>query len=377
MYDSCIGSILLYTFDESTGWSHSMLSKSGPIRSHVIEGVEVLTKKPKSLPWNQLEQVIHSHQRFVVASHIRPDGDAIGSVLTMGRLLKKMGKEVVCLLEDDPKPTFSRFFVDGEIVHYRSKLVELDGCEVTIMVDAGEWFRLGDELGMVLKTHPSLKVCIDHHIPQNDFDGLRLLDEHSPSTTVLLYRFLSYLKQPLTFDLAEPIYLGIIVDTQNFHLPNTTEETHHIAAECLHCGVKPNQVHEPVFGTMRFSRLRLLTLAIQTLEIHCDGKVGVMHVDQEMFRQANAESFEDEGFVDFVRTIEGVQVGIYIREDGNGSVKVSWRAKGANNVVKSATQFGGGGHKAAAGAVVEGSLAWVKAKVIEDIEHRYKLGEIQ
>ncbi|MGC9329766.1 MAG: DHH family phosphoesterase, partial [Candidatus Hinthialibacter sp.] len=247
--------------------------------------------------------------------------------------------------------------------------------EVMVMVDAGEWPRLG-RIGETMMRHPGDKICIDHHIPQNTFEGLRFVDPNSPSTTVLIYRFIQFLEMDFDLALAEPVYLGLIVDTQNFHLPNTTEEAHLIAAHCLRAGVQPHSVYEPIFGTTLVSRMRLMSEALKTFEIVCDGKVGVMYTTLDMFRQAEADPSDDDGFIDFVRSVQGVRIGVYLREEENGLVKVSWRAKGDNDVASTAYKFGGGGHLRAAGASIHGSLPEVKQLVLQELKERAANGTI-
>ncbi|MFB3789015.1 MAG: bifunctional oligoribonuclease/PAP phosphatase NrnA [bacterium] len=325
--------------------------------------------------WAPLADLIAAHDRFLISSHIRPDGDAIGSALAMRRLLERLGKDAVCVMDEDPGRLYASFFSSGEIQILDSRAPTLPNREVMVMVDAGEWYRLG-RAGDLMRQHPGPKICIDHHLPQNEFHGLKIVDVHSPSTTVMIYRFLRYLDMELTFGLAEPIYLGLIVDTQNFHLPNTTEETHFIAAECLRAGVRPDQVHKPVYGTLRFARIRLLSQAFSNLEVFFQGKVGLMHTTRAMFEAYGADESDDDGFVDLVKAVEGVRVGVYLREEKDRTIKVSWRTLGENSVVESALRFGGGGHKQAAGATVAGDITSVKQLVLTDLEQRIVRGEI-
>jgi len=325
--------------------------------------------------WAPLADLIAAHDRFLISSHIRPDGDAIGSALAMRRLLERLGKDAVCVMDEDPGRMYECFFSPGEIQILDTQVPSFAGREVMVMVDAGEWYRLG-RAGDVMRQHPGPKICIDHHIPQNEFHGLKIVDVHSPSTTVMIYRFLRYLDMELAFDLAEPIYLGLIVDTQNFHLPNTTEESHYIAAECLRAGVRPDRVHKPVYGTLRFARIRLLSQAFSNLEVHFQGKVALMYTTRAMFEAYGADESDDDGFVDLVKAVEGVRAGVYLREEKDKTVKISWRTVGNNSVVEAAHRFGGGGHKQAAGATIAGDIESVKNIVLTDLEQRIARGEI-
>lgn len=325
--------------------------------------------------WEEFAQVLFTYQRFLVSSHIHPDGDAVGSALAFKRLAEKLGKQVTWVMDDDPGEMFSNFYHTEEVTLFNPEAVDYSFHEVMVMTDASIWKRLG-RVGTVMESHPGPKLCVDHHQSLDSFPGVKLHDVNSPSTTVIMHRLLKYLDMELTLDIAEPIYLGMIVDTQNFHLPNTTEEAHLIAAECLRAGVRPQKVYEPVYGTLHFSRMKLMSEAFKTVQIHCDGKVGVMYTTQQMFKEAAARKSDDEGFSDLIRTIEGVQVGIYLREAPDGSIKVSWRAKGNNNVEISARRFGGGGHIRASGALFRGKLENVLQIVVKDMEDRVAKGEI-
>ncbi len=325
--------------------------------------------------WKELDLLLQQYSRFLVSSHIHPDGDAIGASLAFKRGLQKIGKDVQWMMNEDPGRMFHKFYSKDELIIYAPNETDFSDREVLVMVDANEWSRMG-ELGEAIKNHPGEKVCIDHHYIHNHVSEVQIVDTDSPSTTVILYRMMKHLGVELTKEIAEPIYLGMIVDTQNFHLPNTTEESHLVAAECLRVGVEPFEVYEPVYGITSFPRLRLMSEVFNTLEIHFDGRIGLMYTTQDMFDRAGAQERDDEGFSDLVRTIEGVSIGIYLREEPNGKIKVSWRAKGDNNVVVSAQKFGGGGHIRAAGCTIYGSLQEIKKEVLKNMEQRFANGEI-
>ncbi len=325
--------------------------------------------------WDDVNTIIHNASRFVVSSHIRPDADAVGSALAMSRLLKRLGKDGCWVMKDDPGSQFKPFYSPKELTMYDKEKIDLTQHDAIVMVDAGEWKRLGwvEEIQAHL---PSRRICIDHHPAVNSFDGVRVVDAQASSTTVMIHRLIKFLDIDLTYDLAEPIYLGIMGDTQNFHLSNTTEEAHQIAIECLRTGVEPEKVHEPVFGTTPISRLKLISNAYQTVEVKLEGKVSVMYTTHQMFEEAGADWWEDEGFSDLLRTIDGVSVGIYLREDEENKVKVSWRSKGENDISISARKFGGGGHAKASGARIKGSIEEVCQIVLEEMEQRIQAGEI-
>ncbi len=326
--------------------------------------------------WTDFLNLLESSQRFLVSSHINPDGDAIGSALAFKGILEKLGKDVKWVMDDHPGDMFAPFYDVRDIEIYDPQITSWEDREVAVMLDAPFWKRMGN-VGEAMEKLPAKKLCIDHHECSETFQGVKISDTEAPSTTVIVYRIAQQLGLELTLDLAEPIYLGLIVDTQNFHLPNTTIESHYIAADCLRAGVKPFEVYEPVFGTTSFARMRLMSETFHTVQVLCDGKVGLMYTSREMFKKCGAKKADDEGFSDMVRTIKGVRVGIYIRELEDGRVKVSWRGKGDNNVEMSARYFGGGGHFGAAGSRLNYSLNEAIQLVSEEITERCKRGEIE
>lgn len=328
----------------------------------------------QSCNWAPLVERFERTKTFVISSHIHPDGDAIGSALALRRMLENYGKDAICYFTHPAGRQLEPFCKPGEILLHGKDEIDLSDRDLVVMVDASGWDRLG-VAGDVLEQHPAANVCIDHHPEVGEFPGLRIVDTNASSTTVLIYRLLKYMQLPLTQDIAEAIYLGMIVDTINFHLPNTNAETHRIAADCIEAGVKPDDVYEPVFGTMRFSRMRLMAEAFSKASVLFDGVVGTMYTDLEMVKQCQSDEDDDDGFSDLSRNIEGVKVGIYFRQTAEDRVKVSWRTKEPYSIVESARKFGGGGHLRAAGAMIHASMDEAKNLVLADMEARVKAGD--
>lgn len=328
----------------------------------------------QSNQWAQLVEIIDRMNTFVISSHIHPDGDAIGSAIALRRMLEDYGKDAVCYFTHPAGRQLEPFCKPGEIIQHKIDPVDLSDRDLVIMVDASGWDRLG-EAGAALEKHPAPNVCIDHHPEVGEFPGLRIVDTNASSTTVLIYRLLQYMKLTLTKDIAEAIYLGMIVDTINFHLPNTNAETHRIAADCITAGVKPADVYEPVFGTMRFSRMRLMAEAFANASVLFDGTVGVMYTDLDMVKKCQSDEDDDDGFSDLSRNIEGVKVGVYFRQVDAERVKVSWRTKEPYSIVESARKFGGGGHLRAAGTMIHAPIDKAKKMVLADMEARVNAGD--
>ncbi len=328
----------------------------------------------QSNQWAKLVEIFERMHRYVISSHIHPDGDAIGSALALRRMLESYGKDAICYFSHPAGRQLEPFCKPGELLQLDKDEVDLSDRDLVVMTDASGWDRLG-KVGAILEQHPAPSVCIDHHPEVGEFPGLRIVDTNASSTTVLIYRLLKYMQLPLTKEIAEAIYLGMIVDTINFHLPNTNSETHLIAADCIAAGVKPAEVYEPVFGTMRFSRMRLMAEAFSHASVMFDRTVGVMYTDLDMVARCQSDEDDDDGFSDLSRNIEGVKVGIYLRQIDADRVKVSWRAKEPYSIVESARKFGGGGHLRAAGALIHAPIDEAKKLVLADMEERVNAGD--
>ncbi len=321
------------------------------------------------MDWSALKAFISSYSHFVVTSHIHPDGDAVGSSLAMARLLHRLGKKADVILSDEPAPMYSTFHAPGEIAVYKAGETDLTPYDALLVVDVSSWDRLGT-LGDALKNNGLPGACVDHHPSDDDVTPTVVRDIDASATACLICELVEEMAVPLDYPLAEAIYLGVMVDTQSFRLPNTNRQAHRVAAACLEAGIEPAKIYEPVYGTSPKRKLELLALALPTLSVYAEGKVATIHTTRKMYETSGACGDDDEGLVEYPRQIEGVEVAIFLREWDDGTVKVSWRSRDAYDIRESAIHFGGGGHVRASGAAIEGSIDAVRKEVIDEIVQR-------
>ncbi|HOI75117.1 MAG TPA: bifunctional oligoribonuclease/PAP phosphatase NrnA [Syntrophales bacterium] len=307
--------------------------------------------------------IIHRGRSFLVVAHARPDGDSVGSMLALYHMLKTAGKEPLVYSQDAIPENYRFLPGSGEVVF---DLPAGRMYDAVFLLDCSELDRVGDRWEEISKAGPL--VNIDHHISNDRFTDVFLIDAHASSTAELLYRLAVALGWELSKEAADCLYTGILTDTGGFCYGNTGRDSLFAAADLVASGANPQWVSENVYESKPLEKIRLLARAMATMEFQLDGKVGLMVVTLADFAASGALFEHTEGFVDFPRGIRGVQVSVLFTEVADRSYKVSLRSKGRVNIEKVARSFGGGGHMNAAACRLEGELADVVRRVLEEIE---------
>jgi bifunctional oligoribonuclease and PAP phosphatase NrnA len=310
----------------------------------------------------KITEVIRSSRRFLITSHIRLDGDAIGSELALYLMLRDMGKEA-CVYNRDATPQMYRFLPGADrIVNHMDAQQSFDA---VFILDCSEIDRVGEEAPRVGAV-PNI-INIDHHISNGSFGDLSLLDPAASSTGEIVYRLMRALDADITKDIAINLYTAILTDTGAFRYSNTQRKTFRIAGELVARGADPWWISQKIYENNPEQKMRLLAKALDTLTFFWDRKIGVIHVTRKMLEEAGALWEYTEGFVEFPRSIEGVEVAAFISEIGDRFFKVSLRSRGSINVEKIAGTFGGGGHHSAAACRITGDLEGVKKQLVETV----------
>lgn len=315
----------------------------------------------------QILQLIERSQTIFIAAHENPDGDAIGSTLALANVLREMGKDVVAYNNDQAPLEYA--FLPG----YDSVVNELDESQTFdagFVLDAGELNRAG---GWIRERCRSL-VNIDHHPYSEDFGDIYYVDTDACATGVLIYRLLQAAGHQVSNDVATCIYTAILSDTGSFRYSNANPEAFQVAGEMVVAGVDPWSIASGLYESQEEGRLRLLALALPTLRVSTCGLYASIAVTLDMYEAASAIENYTDRFINYPRSIRGVEVAIFFRQLTNDSFKVGFRSMGKVDVGALARAMHGGGHHNAAGATVEGSLEsvqeWVYDRVAELIaEH--------
>ncbi len=298
---------------------------------------------------------------FLISTHQNPEGDAIGSVLALGLILKGMGKDVRVLTQD-PVPETLLFLPGADEVVHEAPAARFD---ILFALDCGDKERLGEEFGTVIG---GKVINIDHHVSNTRFGEINLVDPLASSASEIIYDLLRAIPFPLTRDIAENIYTGILTDTGSFHYSNTSPQAFAAARACLVAGVDPWRVAEQVYDTQRIERLRLLSRVLDTLDISEDGRVSTVLVTRKMLEETGATVAMTEDFINFPRSVKGTEVAVLFREVHPQKYRVSLRSRREVDVARIAAAFQGGGHPHASGCTVEGTLGEVKDKILKAVK---------
>lgn len=287
-----------------------------------------------------LKEKIINAKRVAVFTHIHPDGDALGSAYSFKLAMQSMGKQAeVFLTEECRTPAYS--LVRGK----EPSGLQVTDCDLKVALDCADAARLGGA-GEQFKGNTA---AIDHHVTHSQFAQCCMVVPNASATGEILYDVYRDLDIKITKEMAHNLYIAIVSDTGNFKYSCATARTHRIAANLIECGVDFSEITKILFDTKSYEYFKLMQTALGKLELHCGGKAALLCLTSEDFAAANLEESEAEGIVTIPRTVQGAEVGIYIRERGNGEFKVSLRSNRYVDVAKLAEQMGGGGHVRAAG----------------------------
>ncbi|PID77400.1 MAG: phosphoesterase [Deltaproteobacteria bacterium] len=315
----------------------------------------------------ELLQVIREQTDFLLLTHVHPDGDALGSMFGLAEILRGMGKNALCFTEEPVSHLFD-FLPDCRNVSHdwhdvSSFAEEAAGNMAVVAMDCGDAARLGKYEKDLLNYRPFL--VIDHHKSHQDFGSCNWVEPDCSSTGEMIFELAGALGAKIPYKAAFDLYTAILTDTGSFRYECTSPRTLQIASELLAAGVRPEEVASKVYDNYTKERLRLMEMVLATLELYADEQLAVIYAAGEMFEQSGASYHDTEGLIDFPRSLKSVKAAVLIKEAEKNMVSVSLRAKGECDVAEIAGQFGGGGHRNAAGCrFTDKSLEQVKKEII-------------
>ena len=305
---------------------------------------------------------IHQSRTIVIACHVNPDGDALGSLLGLALALLPLGKTLTCLSEDGV-PDILKFLPSADRVQRTTNITDFD---LALVVDSGDLPRVGRTVQPIISRARQV-VDIDHHVTTGAFGDIRVLDARAASTAEIVYALLQTLQAPITPEIATCLFTGIITDTGSFRFQNVTPNTLRVAAALLEAGAPPAFISEHVFENRTFAATRLLGHALSSLRQTPDGIVWAS-ITASDFAEIGATDQDTEGIVSYVRGVRDAEVGILFREMAGGGIRVSLRSRETVNVAAVAEKFGGGGHRMASGCTVPLPLAEAEQAVVDAVQ---------
>jgi len=317
----------------------------------------------KQSSFEEIGAVLRSKQTFAILSHVRPDGDALGSQLGLGLSLSKLGKTVMVRNEDGLLEKYG--FLPGG-AYLETPWNEPQDFDVAIALDTATQSRLGTATSLV--RNAKTWINIDHHPSNPRYGDLVYIDSTAPATGQILFELITSQGLPMDAAIAENLFVAISTDTGSFQYPNTTSRTFEIGAALLRCGVNVGRISQLLYESYPRRRAELLRELLGTMRFEGRGKVAAFSLSLQTAAKLGAKPEDNEGLIDHIRAIQGVVVAVFFEELPEGKVRVSMRSKSnAADVCAICEKFGGGGHKLAAGARVRGTLAEVEAKVLKEI----------
>lgn len=320
------------------------------------------------------KSLIGSARRIVLTTHINPDGDGLGSELALALYLSELGKEAV-ILNHSGTPDFYQFLDSRNLIRQfnaQSHAGIIRDADLVFVVDTNHPDRIAGLKDHVLASHAK-KIVIDHHLDPDPFGDLLLIDDSSAATGEIVFRLLEHLGATrMSPAAATALYVAIMTDTGSFRYPKTDGDLHRIIATLLDCGADPVQTYERIYEQAPVNRIILLGKALSTLETHHDGRVSVLTITRDLFRETETSEPDVERFVPFAMGIKGVQIALLFTELED-HIKISFRSRGDIWINKLAQEFGGNGHKNAAGARVNNRTLKDLKKSVVDRSHSYLL----
>ena len=327
------------------------------------------------LDWSTLLEVLRGCSKVVLTSHVRPDCDALGSELGMAGILEAIGKHVRIVNAQATPASLKWIDPRGKIESLAEKVrpADLADRDLFIVLDTSAWAQLG-AMGDVAKSMRDRVLVIDHHVSEDDLSDRWFKDTAAEATARIVYEIGLRLRVPLTESIATPLYAGLSTDTGGFRFPSTSAETFRVAGRLVDAGASPPAVYRELFEQDSLARIHLVGRTLSGAKPAHDGKVIYSTVRQSDIKEVNALPSDTEDLVNLTLAVKGTEVAVILIEQPDARVKVSFRSRGKVDCNLLAATFNGGGHKAAAGAILPGPFDEALAKVTAAVDAAWAAG---
>ncbi|MGB2706481.1 MAG: bifunctional oligoribonuclease/PAP phosphatase NrnA [Candidatus Omnitrophota bacterium] len=318
----------------------------------------------------KIARAIKKYGSFLITSHVNPEGDALGSQLAMAKLLEGLGKEFA-IIDHDRVPGHYQFLPQVDLIRQKNH-PEGGSFDAALVLDCPSLTRTGRVKNTAKKT--ACVINIDHHVSNENFGNLNWVEKNTSSTGEMVYKLYKKMNRRITKETALYLYIAILTDTGSFNYSNTSSATHEIVSELLGYGIEPYDVSRSIYGNKTYADIKLLAGCLSDLKLTSGGRIAYMVVRRALFRKTGTKPYACENFINFARSIRGVGVAVFFREDikRKDMFHVSFRSTRGVDVNKIASSFGGGGHKSASGCTMRGSFEEVKRKVLKRVNDRLK-----
>jgi phosphoesterase RecJ-like protein len=308
----------------------------------------------------EIRDAILQRQRFLLTSHARPDGDAIGSQLAMAYALKALGKSAQCVNKDAAPPQL-RTFPGVTEIQLASTVDE--PADAVIVMECGDLSRTG-----VLGFEKYFIINIDHHPGNSLYGAINWFDENACACGEMVFQVIDALNVPLTAEIATHVYIAILTDTGGFHYGNIAPRTFEICSRCADAGANPAAIARAIYDSSTLGSLRLIGGVLHNLELEAGGRLALAHVSLQLLKETGSTHEDGDGLINMPLTVKEIEAVVFFKEIEPAVYRISMRSKGEVDLNRVAKKFGGGGHKNAAGCSLRGAYAHVRAAVLDELE---------
>ncbi len=326
-----------------------------------------------TIDWQRFTELIRAHQRYLLVSHIRPDCDALGSELGMAAILESIGK-TVCIVNGQATPPNLAFIDPRKRIGVIGENVQPDDLakvEAIMILDTSAWAQLGP-MSDVLRAFRGAKIVLDHHVSADDLGAEQFKDVTAEATGRLVVDAAEALGVQLTPEIATPLFAAVATDTGWFRFSSASAGTYRVAAKLIEAGASPASIYNALYEQDTLGRTKLRGIILSRIATELGGRLAYTHVLKEDFTATSSLPSDTEDIVNSALAIAGTQVAVIFVEQQSGGFKISFRSRCGVDCSQLAEKFGGGGHRAAAGAFVKGPLAEVQPLVLDAVRAAMK-----
>ncbi len=326
-----------------------------------------------SIDWNALKAVIDSANKINLTSHIRPDCDALGSELGMAGLLRQMGKEVRIVNGQETPPNLAFIDPRNEIkcIEKDVQAADILDADLWIILDTSAWAQLGP-MGDVIRQFEGKKIIFDHHVGEDDLGAEPFKNTTAEATGRMVVEATEAFGLKLTEEMAMPLFAAVATDTGWFRFPSARSFTYDVGSKLIEAGASPAGIYADLYERETLGRLRLKGVVLERICTELDGTFAHTHILKEDFERTGALATDTEDLVNHCLEIQGTQFAVIMIEQLTGGFKISFRSRCSVECNQVASEFGGGGHKAAAGAFINGSFDDVAPKLLDHVRQSLK-----
>jgi phosphoesterase RecJ-like protein len=320
-----------------------------------------------ALDWQPFVDAVDRHQSFLLTTHVRPDGDGLGSMKALAEALRRRGKNVQLIIPGSLPPRYQFLDPYAAIRSFSPPGDDLLAADVLVILDTGTRNQLAD-LAELVQRFSGGKFVIDHHVTQDNLGAVQIIDPSAEATGRLVREAIQALDVELNSLMAEALFVALAMDTGWFRHGNTRPQTLTLAAELVEAGADPQALYQQLFERNSLGRLKLTGLVLGRLTTVAGGIVAYSEIRAADYALTHATPADSEDLVNYLMSLSGVEVGLLFMEQPGGGVKVSFRSRGKVNVARLAEKFGGGGHPVAAGATLQTTLAAAQDRILQAVD---------